>query len=76
MFFKEFQNYNFILQATIANWRKVWYVTFALMFTETLFYLGFASGEEQPWNKTFEDQPIIESLSDKQEVELEKSHKS
>ena len=46
------------------------------MFAETLFYLGFASGEEQPWNKTFEDQPIIESLSDKKEADFEKSHKS
>ena len=54
-------------QATIGNWRKVWYVTFALMFAETLFYLGFASGEEQPWNKAYEDKPIIESLTNKNE---------
>ena len=43
------------------NWKKVWYVTAALMLVETTFYLVFASGEEQPWNKAFENQENIES---------------
>ena len=43
----------FFTQASIANWRKVWYVTIAVLFAETTFYLIFASGEEQSWNKKY-----------------------
>jgi hypothetical protein len=42
-------------QPSMKNWRKVWYVTFAILAAETLFYLLFASGEEQAWNKAYED---------------------
>ena len=43
---------NFVyLQQTIKNWQKVWYVTIAVLLAETTFYLIFASGEEQSWNK-------------------------
>jgi hypothetical protein len=45
----------------MANWKKVWYVTAALMLVETTFYLVFGSGEEQPWNKAYENKENIES---------------
>ena len=40
----------------MANWRKVWYVTIGIMFFETIFYVIFGSGQEQPWNKIYENQ--------------------
>ena len=57
----------------MENWRKVWYVTVALMLAETVFYLFFGSGQEQHWNKTFEDWINTESPVKESE---EKSNKN
>ena len=57
----------------MENWRKVWYVTVALMLCETVFYLFFGSGQEQPWNKTFEEQTNPESPVEERK---EKSNKT
>ncbi|CAL4058756.1 unnamed protein product, partial [Meganyctiphanes norvegica] len=38
-------------QQTISQWRKVFYVAAGVYIADTVFFLLFASGEEQPWNK-------------------------
>ena len=41
------------LQQNLASWRKVWYVAIAILLFDATFYVIFASGEEQYWNKIF-----------------------
>ena len=40
-----------IWQQTLAQWRIAFLITAGLMLFETVFYLFFGSGEEQPWNR-------------------------
>lgn len=35
---------------TLASWRKVWSVTIAIYLVDVIFYMVFASGNEQYWN--------------------------
>ena len=59
----------------MANWRKVWYVTFGLMLFETIFYVIFGSGQEQPWNKMYENQDseeLVEKEKSDQDTILKK----
>ena len=51
----------------MGNWRKVWYVTVALMLVETTFYLFFGSGKEEPWNKLYENEDLIHESADSKE---------
>ncbi|CAL4145626.1 unnamed protein product [Meganyctiphanes norvegica] len=38
-------------QQTIYQWRKVFYMSAGIFIADMVFFLLFASGEEQPWNK-------------------------
>ncbi len=53
-----------LIQATIEGYRNVWYVTMAILFTETTFYLIFASGKEQSWNTLLVDKEDEDARSD------------
>jgi len=39
------------LQASIERWKTVFFIAAAVYFFDNLFYICFASGEEQSWNR-------------------------
>ena len=43
------------LQASIESWQKVFFISAAIYGVNNLFYLLFAQGTEQPWNRSKED---------------------
>lgn len=51
LFFSFFFLFCLLLQQTLAQWRIAFLISAGIMLFESVFYLFFGSGEEQPWNQ-------------------------